>query len=666
MINFLLPQRAATKETLGHPAAGVIGWLNKADVTSGVYVSEDTALNFSGWWCGVRIISETLASLPCVLYGRLPNGGKQKLRNDDRYRMVHDEPNDEMSAYTFFETGTSHLVSWGNAYDRVVRRGDNFPESLEIRLPDRVTVERRQSDGELMYRVSSPREEVDAADMLHVPAMGFDGLLGYSPVSMARQSLGAALAAEQHAGAQFGNGAVPNGVIVTPQRLKKEGREALRDDWNEVHQGADKAGNIAVLHGGIEYKQVGMNNEDAQFLQSRKFSVEEIARWLRLPLHMLAHLENSSVRANIEQQAIEFVVYCMAPWIKRWEQNLSRRLLRRNERSTMFFEFMADALMRGDMKSRYEAHAIGIQNGWRNVNEVKSMENENPIGPAGDVYLSPLNMIPSNERQPKASVPDSLQNEALTNLTQAIELIVRQSQAMREVMPHVNADTTEHAIAGAIASAAEQTNAALSTIHDDRAEIRKEIEGLGQSVQVAVKAATYRLEASMAETAGITCERLEESIPAAVRTDVQAAAKIHAEHMDRMRAAGKSMLGESLRVLLKIEGGEAIKAAKRQSHHGGNFIEWLDEFYGRHVDRVVTDLDKSVSSLYLLAGRNPEDLAVVHVERSRNELLACADGDPGGFEERVHACVTNWIETRVNEDTEKYHDRIFRLTGDGD
>ena len=384
-----------TVETLGHPQAGLIGWLGGANTVSDVVVTDATALTFSAVWCATRVIAETLASLPCVLYRRLPDGSREHALDDDRYWLVNDEPNTAMSASSFFEALTGQMVLLGNCYSRLVYDGLGRLERIDPFLPETVTP--RVNGQEIEYLVSSGGEVIQSADMLHVMGLSGDGLVGYSVIAKARESLGAAIAAEQMASAQFGSGSVPGGILVSPMRLDKEKREHLRREWEEIHRGPTKGGRVAILHGGMDYKPLAISNEDSQFLQSREFSIRDVARWFRVPSHMLFDTKDSSVRANIEQQAIEFIVYSMRPWLNRWERELKRKLLTRAERKTLYFEFALDSLLRGDIASRYAAYSIARQWGWLSVNEIRQTENLNAV-PGGDVYLQPSNMQSSDDR----------------------------------------------------------------------------------------------------------------------------------------------------------------------------------------------------------------------------------------------------------------------------
>ena len=470
---FLPRESAATKQTLGHPASGVIGWVDSASNPSGVAVTPETALTYAALWCGVRIISETLATLPCILYRKTADGGRERATDDERYWLVHDEPHPEIAPINFYESMTAQLVLNGNCYARIVYDQEQRPSRLEPRIPSTVIPE---VDGEsLRYKIDILKEDLPAREMLHVLGLGGDGITGWSVVKYGAGSLGNAMAMDNYAGAVLGQGATPGGLLVHPMRLNKDARDALRKDWNEIHQGGSKAGKVGILHGGMDWKATGMNNQDAQLLQSRQYSVRDVARWLRLPPHMLGDLADSSVRANIEQQAIEFIVYAMAPWLKRWEQTLNRKLLSRDERKTMYFEFLLDSLLRGDIESRYRAYATARQWGWASVNDILAMENRNAI-PNGDIYLQPSNMVPAGTESTPAAATNGFQQ----NLAESIATIIESAKTMRQSIEDHNGINAAM-VDGINVSITQQ----LASLREDRELIRRDIEELGKTQRLA-------------------------------------------------------------------------------------------------------------------------------------------------------------------------------------
>ncbi|WP_112384673.1 phage portal protein [Streptococcus intermedius] len=368
--------------------------------TSGKTVNERTALQTTAVYACVRILSETIASLPLHVY-RYTEGGKEKDTKHALYTLLHDEPNPDMTSFVFRETLMSHLLIWGNAYAQILRDHSGQVIGLYPLLPDQMSVHRSEK-GKLFYVYNRYEEDnpnfqemgsivLSQEEVLHIPGLGFDGLIGYSPIALAKNAVGMTLACEEYGASFFGNGANPGGVLEHPGILKDPGK--VRDSWNAVYQGTRNAHKVAVLEEGMSYKQIGIPPEEAQFLETRKFQINEIARLFRIPPHMVGDLEKSSF-SNIEQQSLEFVKYTLDPWVVRFEQALKKSLLLPEEKKTHFIKFNVDGLLRGDYQSRMNGYAIGRQNGWLSTNDIRELEELNPIPPeeGGDLYLINGNM----------------------------------------------------------------------------------------------------------------------------------------------------------------------------------------------------------------------------------------------------------------------------------
>lgn len=354
--------------------------------TSGKTVTERTALQTSAVYSCVRILSETIASLPLHVY-EVTKSGSEKADKHPLYTLLHNEPNPEMTSFVFRETLMSHLLLWGNAYAQIIRDGRGNIHSLYPLMPDRMTVERNDV-GELYYTYQSDKGSVliKRSDVLHIPGLGFDGLIGYSPIAMAKNAIGMAIATEEYGARFFANGASPGGVLEHPGIVKDPGK--IRESWNAVYQGSGNAHRIAVLEEGMKFQSIGIPPEQAQFLQTRKFQINEIARIFRIPPHMIGDLEKSSF-SNIEQQSLEFVKYTLDPWVVRWEMSMQKALLSQTEKSQYFIKFNVDGLLRGDYASRMQGYATGRLNGWLSANDIRELENMNriPEEQGGDLYL---------------------------------------------------------------------------------------------------------------------------------------------------------------------------------------------------------------------------------------------------------------------------------------
>lgn len=364
--------------------------------TSGKPVNERTAMQTTAVYACVRILAEAVASLPLHVYEYQDDGGKKLVHDHPLYYLLHDEPNPEMTSFVFRETLMSHLLIWGNAYAQIIRDGAGRVLGLYPLLPDKMDVQ-RDDKGNIYYVYSRNSDEnpmfkeygdirLKAEDVLHIPGLGFDGLIGYSPIAMAKNAVGMTLACEEYGASFFANGANPGGVLEHPGVLKDPSK--VRESWNSVYRGVNNAHKIAVLEEGMKYQQIGIPPEEAQFLETRKFQINEIARLYRIPPHMVGDLDKSSF-SNIEQQSLEFVKYTLDPWVIRWEQSLQRSLLLPGEKGKYFIKLNVDGLLRGDYQSRMNGYAVGRQNGWFSANDIREMENMNPIPDeeGGSLYL---------------------------------------------------------------------------------------------------------------------------------------------------------------------------------------------------------------------------------------------------------------------------------------
>ena len=347
--------------------------------TSGKNVNERSAMQMTAVYACVRVLSEAVAGLPLHLYRYTDKGSKEKAIDQPLYFVLHDEPNPEMTSFAFRETLMTHLLLWGNAYAQIIRNGKGEVVALYPLMPNRMTVDRDEK-GQLYYEYQTSTDEarttkggtvrLKPSDVLHVPGLGFDGLVGYSPIAMAKNAIGLAIAAEEYGSKFYANGAAPSGVLEHPGTLKDPSK--VRD---------------------MKYTPISINPSEAQFLETRKFQIDEIARIFRVPPHMIGDLERSTF-SNIEQQSLEFVKYTLEPWLVRWEQSMTRALISSSDKSKYFIKFNVDGLLRGDYQSRMNGYATARQNGWMSANDIRELENLNriPAEEGGDLYLINGNM----------------------------------------------------------------------------------------------------------------------------------------------------------------------------------------------------------------------------------------------------------------------------------
>ncbi len=391
--------------------------------SSGKRVNEKTAMQMTAVYSCVRILSETLASLPFHVY-EYTDVGSTKAKEHPLYRLLHDEPNPEMTSFIFRETLMTHLLLWGNAYAQIIRNGKGEVVSIYPLMPDKMKVD-RDDKGRLFYEYSisdgmstSKNIKLKESDVLHIPGLGFDGLVGYSPIAMAKNAIGMAIATEEYGAKFFSNGATPSGILEHPGTVKNP--QAMRESWSNGFSGKN-AHKVAILEEGMKYTPISVPPNEAQFLETRKFQINEIARIFRVPPHMVGDLEKSSF-SNIEQQSLEFVKYTLDPWVTRWEQAVIRRLFSEEEKKKYYVKLNVDGLLRGDYESRMNGYATARQNGWMSANDIRALENLDRISEeeGGDLYLVNGNMLPL--RSAGAFVKEQEKEEVDEKETQVLEL----------------------------------------------------------------------------------------------------------------------------------------------------------------------------------------------------------------------------------------------------
>lgn len=356
----------------------------------GVNVSEESSLRISAVYACVKVIAESIASLPLHLIHE-DKGIKKRARDHPLYGVLHDLANEETTSLNFREAMLASLLLWGNAYARIEQKA-GYVSALWFLNPQQMEVIRDRQNGRLIYRYTTDTvgQTIDYSprEIFHVLGFSLDGIKGVSPIQLARQTIGLTMATEEYGAKFFSNGARPGGVLEHPGVVKDPDR--LRASWNAQFQGSKNGHKVAVLEEGLKYHTIGIPPDEAQFLETRKFQLSEICRIFRVPPHMIADLDRATF-SNIEHQAIEFVQHTLRPWIVRFEQAVYKCLLSKEERHLYYARFNVDGLLRGDYSSRMQGYAVGRQNGWLSANDIRELEDLNPI-PGGDVYLVNGNM----------------------------------------------------------------------------------------------------------------------------------------------------------------------------------------------------------------------------------------------------------------------------------
>nr|WP_300312769.1 phage portal protein [Halomonas sp.] len=387
----------------GHARKGAdwTGWVSSVvgrQSKAGTLVNTETALAVSALRACVTLLAESVAQLPCELYRRDDQGGRTRAVDHPIYDLVHSQPNRKDTSFEYYEQGIGALCLEGNDFSLIERDGAGYPRELIPVHPQKMRV-LKGPDGLPYYQLLEGNDILPMRLVHHVKAFSVDGFVGLSPIATNADAIGLALATEQHAAAVFQRGATMSGVIERPREATPISDQAkvdrLLQKFAERHAGLRNMFSVALLQEGMSYKQLAMDNEKAQLLQSRNFGVIEVCRLFKVPPHMVQQLDKATF-SNIEHQGLQFVIYTLLPWIKRKEAAMMRDLLLPDERKDLYIEFNVQGLLRGDQKSRYEAYALGRQWGWLSVNDIRRLENMPPI-PGGDRYLTPLNMADSQK-----------------------------------------------------------------------------------------------------------------------------------------------------------------------------------------------------------------------------------------------------------------------------
>lgn len=385
-------------------------WYGPAPSTSvtGINVTAESALTISTVYACVSAIAQDIAAMPLHMYRRLSNGGKERAPNHPLYDLLRHQPNEWQTAFEYWETQVALALLRGNAYSQIVEGPRGFADQLIPLNPARMKVEQLEDD-RLRYTYTRENGRPDVfsqEEIFHLRGLGSDGISGLSIVSLAREAMGLAKATEEYGGRFFGQSAEPRGVLQLDGRLSDEGFERLKENWHQVHGGLGGAHKVAILENGVKWQQVGLSNEDSQFLDSRKFQVEEVARWFKVPLQRIGHTERQTTwGTGLEQFNIAYIAYTLLPWLRRIEQQIRMDLVLAPQ--TFFAEFLMDHLLRGDTTARYTAYGMAIRDGWMNRNEVREKENMNPVEGLDD-FLAPQNMAVVDEEgniQPLSEPP---------------------------------------------------------------------------------------------------------------------------------------------------------------------------------------------------------------------------------------------------------------------
>ena len=390
-VNLLTDEITQLRASINNPSATLEDWYNSfgwdSTTNTGINVDSESALTHSAVWRAISILSSSIAQLPVGLYRRDPSGDTISIPDHPMIQLLK-IPNGIQTGYIFRESMQCNILGWGNGYAFIERDG-SF-RATKLNIIDPAKVDPKVVNGSLWYKID--RQDTDGELVLHIPALSYDGMVGKSPIQVAKESIAGGLAIQRFGNKFFANGAKQSGILTHPGRIGDKGTLNLRKSFNKIMKD-DEQGTM-ILEEGLQYQPISIPPDQAQFLDSRKFSVTEIARWYGVPPHLLMD-EDRSTYNNIESQGISFVQYSLIPWIRRWEDELYRKLLTEKEKQDHFFKFNVNGLLRGDSKTRFEAYGLALDRGWMNIDEVRALEEMNNIPDGmGKKYLVQLNRTP--------------------------------------------------------------------------------------------------------------------------------------------------------------------------------------------------------------------------------------------------------------------------------
>lgn len=640
----------------GQPSSQMSSMIGSMVTEAGVGMSPEQAVGVSTYFACMRVVSEDIGKLPLKTYERLD--GREKRLADDHaaFELLHDAPNEETTAQSFRETLTAHAAGWGGGFAEIQRSRRGRPVAMYVIHPSRVVM-KRAKDGSLYYAVRSEDSvnlvPIEARDMFHLHGLGEDSLTGYSIAALAAQSLGLARAAEQFGASFFRNGASLSGVLEHPANLSDEALKHLRDSWQRKYGGANNAGSVAILEEGMKYEKIGIPPEQAQFLETRQFSVEEVCRWWRVPPVKVGH-NTATPYANIEALNLAYVNDALMPWAVRWEQEARRKLFMPDERKTYFVEHLFQGLLRGDTQARAEYYSKLYNVGALSPNDIRAYENLNPRE-GGDEYFVAVNMQGSQG----TGMEDGVAQEALLSETDIPDAIDDEPVVDTVAEPsvyYIVADVPEK-YEGIDFSPPQDVREAY------RNGIKRHEDG---ETGDGIEDVTIRMARAFAGGADTTPdwarkgnrwwgrnERFKDEEPG---TPAYAAAQLWGgrnwfgrivEAMDRAdekeseatvtrtKAVMHSVLSHACGKVLGIEEKALSRAIAKYEADDNAFVQWAGDFYSKQVTRATSELMPACESLYLSVGGSDvvsmERAVCSHVELHLHEARQCVDRDAEAY-----------------------------------
>jgi len=604
-------------------------WFYSSTSTAGAQVNQATALTSSAVWSAVRHISEGVSSLPLILYKKGADGARVCADFHPLYLILKDRANPEMSSMIFRETLMGHVLTWGNGYAEIERDPDTGRVVALWPLRPDIMEPVRDKNGDLFYRYGSliflPEE------IFHIKGLGFDGVKGYSVVAQARDAIGLGMALENFGSTFFGNGAKPAGVISVPGKLSAEALQNMRKSWEDMHSSQRNAHRVAILQNGVTFQSIGTDPDDSQWLISRGFQIQEIARWFKIPSSKLGDNANKTY-SSLEQDNLAFLQETLRPWMVRWEQEIQHKLI--SDMDSMYCEHNSDALLRGDSAGRASYYAQALNWGWLSRNDVRVLENLPSTGPAGDAYMTPKNMDPAFGPGQSAVSVDAAQ--------------------MQTQLPTSSTDapTVAPAAGGATVAATALNGAQITSLVDLVAKVGEGAIPMESAKAIALASFPF----------------LDQTILDSIFSGLKPVAPLASPAVDQSKTLGKMPYDEPGLIPVPIPApqqnhfgfAKLLEAARKQirkieashlariSNKPGEFIPALEKFLEAHQERVQIILEPVMEFLKPESGGGVR-AAADHCECLKAEWLDLAgSATPRNLKLLADAKLENWIETKAN------------------
>lgn len=634
------------------------------NTVAGVNVDEARALTYSACWAATMLLSSSAGMLPLKLFQKERAGGSRVADDHPVHQLINSRPNPEMTTMMFRASRVAQQVNRGNCFSEIERNKGGVPVNLwpihASRIPARNVVRER---GRIVYYINNDdgtKTPVRQENMLHVPSpISEDGIFGLGVITQARLSIGLGLATETHGASYFGAGATPKTVITGANKFKtKEEKEDFRRQWNEMHGGPQNANKPAILPDGMDIKTLNFSAEDSQFLETRQFSIEEVARWYGVPPHLIGHLLRATY-SNIEHLSLEFVKYSLMRWLVLWEQEINRKLLTEEERKTMYAKHNVDALERGDLASRTAAFQQEFFNGKKTLNEWRAMDEENPIGPIGDVHFVQSAMVPvevaakgpQGAEKPEPEEPeveDEPQTEpepmaAMPNLDE----LRQEFQAKLDTLSSEKEEQLATNVQVASAELRQEVFSKLSELQRQREDDIKQSQQRHVETLDAVKNV-----AQAAESLSMAASQQLASLSGSIATISQAVVYC-TNTLETQRTVQASIADSMMQVAMARMVSLEINAAKRCAAVPEKFTERIDEFYDKHRSVMLKNITGPVTAYLSAIGdsRKPievaSNLADSHLEQSRAMLTGIKLKGNEQLQPLVESCVSKWHEERT-------------------